>query len=120
MVYPSEMDQPFDYYCKETRAFYRSKAESTFAIWCSRKDIECRYEPYMIKFTSRRTYNPDFYLPKFGYFIEVKGSWAGSAKKKLRLMVENDFNILLIPDYLTRILERENNATKRQIDSRRR
>ena len=120
MVYPSEMDQPFDYYCPVTKRFYRAKGEATFAIWCNQLGIVWEYEPYTIRFTSRKTYNPDFYLPRFGHFIEVKGAWAGSAKKKLKLMVENKFNILLIPDYLTRILEKENNAAKRQSNNRRR
>ena len=103
-IYPSQMGEPFDYYCSRTQRSYRSKSEAIFAIWCDINLIIWEYEPYTIRFTSTRSYTPDFWLPEYSTFVEVKGAWAGSAKKKMRDTAELGFGILLIPDYLIRRL----------------
>lgn len=105
-VYPSEMHIPFDYWCKETREYYRSRSEATFARWCEANCIAWEYEPYMIKFDYKSTYTPDFWLPEYSHFVEVKGAWSGSAKKKLRRAKDAGFHIVLVPDHLIRKLTR--------------
>ena len=100
------MGEPFDYFCPRTKNFFRSKSEATFVIWCDINLIIWEYEPYTIRFTSTRSYTPDFWLPEYSTFAEVKGAWAGSAKKKIRDTAELNFGILLIPDYLIKKLER--------------
>lgn len=108
LIYPSEMGEPFDYYCPITKRAYRSKSEAIFAIWCDIHLVVWEYEQYTIRFTATRSYTPDFWLPEYSLFVEVKGAWAGSAKKKLRDTVNRGYTAILIPDYLIRILDKEN------------
>ena len=105
-IYPSMMDEPFDYWCKETDRFYRSKSEAIFARWCTANKIKWEYEPFTIRFTAKKSYTPDFWLPDYYQFVEVKGVWSGAAKKKMRLAVDKGFRLLLVPDYLIRKLRR--------------
>jgi hypothetical protein len=100
------MGEPFDYWCRETRRFYRSRSEATFARWCVANQIKWEYEPYTIRFAVRKSYTPDFWLPEYSQFIEVKGVWSGSAKKKMRLAVAKGFRLILVPDYLIHKLKR--------------
>jgi hypothetical protein len=104
-IYPSAMSTPFDYWDKELKRYFRSKSESTTARCFEANKIKWDYEKFSIKFPKGKWYTPDFWLPEFSHFIEVKGLWAGSAKRKLRLASQK-FNIILIPDYLIRKLER--------------
>ena len=105
-VYPGQMNEPFDYWCRETRRFYRSRSEATFARWCVANQIKYEYEPYTIQLPGRKSYTPDFWLPDFYQLIEVKGVWSGSAKKKMRYVVNRGFRLILVPDYLIRKLLR--------------
>jgi len=111
-VEPSQMDEPTEFWCKETRRFFRSRIEATFARWCDANVIKWEYEPYTIRFKENQTYTPDFWLPEYSYFIEVKGAWGGSAKKKLRKTRSFGFLIALVPTHLvyrlTRIKIRSN------------
>lgn len=106
LVYPSQMWEPVEYWCRETRRFYRSRSEATFARWSNINGITWEYEPYMIRFRENQTYTPDFWLPEYSHFVEVKGAWAGSAKKKLRKARDFGFNIVLVPDHLIKKLFR--------------
>lgn len=106
LIYPSQMDEPFDYYCNETKRYFRSRSEATFARWCNANGIKWEYEKYTIRWKYNQSYTPDFWLPDYSHFAEVKGLWSGSAKKKLRKAKETGFNIVLIPDHLIRQLTR--------------
>ena len=69
---------------------YRSKAEARFADDLTQREIKFEYEPekwdYKRKLVSsfcgacnhkevfqRKKYTPDFYLPDYGFYIELKG-----------------------------------------------
>jgi hypothetical protein len=106
LIYPSHMDAPFDFWCKETKQFFRSRSEATFARWCDANEIDWRYETYTIRFKSNYTYTPDFWLPEYSHFVEIKGVWSGSAKRKLRSTKEAGFHIVLVADHLIRKLTR--------------
>lgn len=105
-IEPSQMDEPIEFWCKETRQFFRSRLEATFARWCDANAIEWEYEPYTIRLDDTHTYTPDFWLPEYSYFIEVKGVWAGSAKKKLRKAKSLGFLVALVPTHLAYKLTR--------------
>ena len=53
---------------------------------------------YFDKFGNSRNYYPDFYLPKFDIFIEVKGYWTQETKHKMSSVKENNkhLNILIL------------------------
>ena len=61
----------------------RSSWELNFAKWCDLSGIEWLYESetFDLGYT---TYTPDFYLPEFDLWIEVKGYWRDDAKKKFK------------------------------------
>jgi len=70
---------------KYKNTWMRSSWESKFAKWCDGSNIEWEYEPKafdLILNQRKRIYIPDFYLPEFDCWIEVKGWWRPKAKKK--------------------------------------
>ena len=111
-IFHSVMDQPTEYYSSSFGMFFRSRSEHVFALWCENKKIRWEYERYTIRFSDRLIYTPDFWLPDYGHFAEVKGLWAGSGKKKMK-MARDLFHIVLVPDYLVKIMDKENNEHRR-------
>lgn len=57
------------------------------------------YEPHVVRIDEKHVYLPDYYLPRFGVWIEVKGEWRIGSKKKF--LVAQDLlgrdRLLLIP-----------------------
>ena len=57
-----------------------------------------------------KRYTPDFYLPNFDSYLEVKGHWWGNDKEKMKCVIEQNANkrILIIrEDEKNRILQGE-------------
>lgn len=63
------------------KIIFRSCWEANFAKWCDCSNIKWLYESKTFDL-GNLTYTPDFYLPEFDCYIEVKGFWQGLAKKK--------------------------------------
>jgi hypothetical protein len=63
---------------------FRSTWEANFAKWCDGSGIKWQYEPKAFNL-GESTYRPDFYLPAFDCWIEIKGYWRNDAKKKVKL-----------------------------------
>lgn len=64
---------------------YLSSYEKKFAAWLEKHNIEYKYEWYGFVMETRarsEIYIPDFYLPQYGTFIELKGRWEGKAFTK--------------------------------------
>lgn len=59
---------------KELDHFVRSGWEATFALWLKRNSLNYIYEPKVLPITSP-PYHPDFYVLKWGRFVEIKGYW---------------------------------------------
>lgn len=53
---------------------YRSRLEARYAVLFDLLDITAHYEHEGFKLASGRWYLPDFYLPRTGVWVEVKGS----------------------------------------------
>jgi hypothetical protein len=104
---------------RRRNADYRSGAEVVFSQWLDQRGIEYEYEQHVLKYLSsvtkgicnkcdsrdvgqQRTYTPDFYFPKFDFFIEVKGRLDSATRKKMRdVRRENpdvDVRLLLMAD----------------------
>lgn len=98
------LTEPLDFWCPFTMRNYRSSYEALFARFCEAIEEPYEYESCVIFFDGNRAkqYNPDFYLPRINWFVEVKGRWAGSNKSKMRSCVKRGHKIMLIPDYLIR------------------
>lgn len=62
---------------------YRSKYEKYFHLWLEEEHkVVAYYEPYTFK-VGNGFYTPDFFLPKYGCFLETKGNWGIGQRKKL-------------------------------------
>ena len=64
--------------------WFRSSWEEAFVKWCDKNHIAWLYEPKTFDL-GNITYTPDFYLPEFHLYIEVKGWWRDDAKAKFEL-----------------------------------
>ena len=61
----------------------RSQAERDLMELLNDLDIKYEYEAYSVMNTAKKIYLPDFYLPKYNLFIEVKdGLWEQGAYAK--------------------------------------
>jgi len=98
---------------------YRSGAELVTANWLDLHGIQYEYEKHVLPYLSsvtkgicnncdssdvkqQRTYTPDFYFPKFDFFIEVKGRLDSATRKKMRDVKKanpsRDIRFLLMAD----------------------
>lgn len=58
---------------------------------------ESTYFSYIDIEDNKRKYYPDFYLPDFNIYIEIKGYWTDKVKDKLKLVQEqNNFKLIII------------------------
>lgn len=96
------LSEPLDYWCEELSRYFRSSYEASFALFCEAIKEPWQFENCVVFLSGRKQYNPDFYLPRINYFVEVKGRWAGSNKSKMRSCVNRGHKLMLIPDYLIR------------------
>lgn len=79
------------------RQFFRSSWEKAFAIYCENNNIEYKYEPKIFDLGIIR-YIPDFYLPLYDLWVEIKGWWKKQDKEKCRLFKEQITPRLFIID----------------------
>jgi len=68
-------------YLKYKEIYMHSSWETAFAKWCDNHNIQWLYESKTFDL-GNITYTPDFYLPEFNFYIEVKGFWRDDAKIK--------------------------------------
>jgi hypothetical protein len=71
-------------YYKYKNFWFRSSWEANFAKWCDGSGIKWKYEPKTFDL-GNCTYTPDFYLPEFDCWIEIKGRLTIYNKRKMRL-----------------------------------
>ncbi len=64
---------------------FRSQYEYHFAKWLSGQGIDWHYETWGFTVGETKTYTPDFYLPLYSAFMEVKGQWGLGQKKKMEM-----------------------------------
>ena len=91
-------------YLKYKSIGFHSTWEANFAKWCDGSGIKWEYEPkaFKLKLNKKETrYYPDFYLPEFDCWIEIKGYWHKDAKEKFQLFKRKYKNIYII------VLERD-------------
>lgn len=62
--------------------------------WERSEDMKLKY---FSKTGRKRNYIPDFYLPEYNIYIEVKGYWTDAARYKMQNVVEvNDVKIVIL------------------------
>lgn len=91
-------------------AGYRSGLETKFQAACEAKGWKLAYEQDKIKYVipaSNHTYTPDFTVTK-NVYIETKGLWTGSDRKKAALIKEQHPDITILY-----VLQRNQGITKK-------
>jgi hypothetical protein len=68
--------------------------------WDRREDMKLVYHS---KTGRKRNYIPDFYLPEYDIYIEVKGYWTDAAKYKMKAVQENNPVKILILESLEEV-----------------
>lgn len=63
---------------------FRSGYELDISRWLDSKKVQWFFERVGFTVGETKTYTPDFYLPKHGSFLEVKGKWGIGQKSKLK------------------------------------
>jgi hypothetical protein len=93
------VSENFEIWDAVTGAYYRSWFEVHVARCLQAERIEFAYETQCI-FIRRGHYTPDFWLPLYATYIEVKGYWGVSGKKKYRDALKMGKNVILLPWHL--------------------
>lgn len=71
--------------CPEMRPDYKSDYERHFVRFLEKKRIHYEYERYGFFVGQKKTYTPDFFLKKYGVFLETKGDWGLGQKTKMKM-----------------------------------
>ena len=74
----------------------RSGYEVMYAEILNDRGIEWQYEPEIFKLTDSCRYTPDFYLPEYDEWVEVKGWFTDKAKNKCALFKELGYKLGMI------------------------
>lgn len=113
---PSKLPHPLDYYSDVCRKFFRSQWDLIIGEWLYAQWIHFSYEYYVFP-VGTKTYTPDFFVYKYGVFLEGKGVWSMGGQKKFK-----DFRkfyphvpILLIP-YLPPLVREMKRETKEMLN----
>lgn len=66
------------------------------------------YEPHILPLDETHFYMPDFWLPEYGIWLEVKGEWRLGAKSKFQkaLLILKPDRLILIPSIYRRWFKR--------------
>lgn len=90
--------QPFQAIPTRYRGYhFRSRAEARWAVFFDAAGIKFEYEPEGIKFGDGTCYLPDFWLPEFQMWFEVKGRDPSNEEMKLcgKLAWETEYSVML-------------------------
>lgn len=74
--------------------------ERDFALYCNDHQIEwtrCKSIKYVINGVSKN-YTPDFHIPEYDTYVEIKGHWWGNDKEKMDCVIDqhDDKDFLII------------------------
>lgn len=77
---------------------YRSKLEAEYAKGMDEEGIKFLYEPEGFEFSDGTRYLPDFYLPDYDIFVEVKGVMSDFDEHKIMLMEDEARQRVIVLD----------------------
>jgi hypothetical protein len=77
---------------------FRSRTEARWSIFFTVMGIEWEYEPEGLELENGARYLPDFYLPRFGWWVEVKptGEILQQERKAITFCIEAGLALLLL------------------------
>ncbi|MAW30249.1 MAG: hypothetical protein CMP98_15740 [Gammaproteobacteria bacterium] len=100
--------------------------DSTWEVACAKRLDELgikwmRNPSIKLKYITRsrriRNYIPDFYLPDYDVYIEVKGYWTDAARHKIKsVQINNDVKLLIL-ESLDAIGKLDEESIQRLVDS---
>tara|TARA_A100001011_G_C13954533_1_gene692644 strand:+ start:224 stop:532 length:309 start_codon:yes stop_codon:yes gene_type:complete len=100
--------------------------DSTWEVACAKRLDELgikwmRNPSIKLKYITRsrriRNYIPDFYLPDYDVYIEVKGYWTDAARHKIKsVQINNDVKLLIL-ESLDAIGKLDEASIQRLVDS---
>ena len=97
-IFSAEMGPANDCYSHKIGLGFRSSYELSVAEWFWEEDIGFMYEPYTFLLdTDTSSYTPDYYIPDYGCFLEVKGKWHNRKKLALFRKLYPKIPLLVIP-----------------------
>jgi hypothetical protein len=67
---------------KRRRLNFRSGSEKKCSDLLNKRRVVYDYEPTKFSYVITKTYLPDFYLPDYGFYIEVKGRFTSQDRAK--------------------------------------
>jgi len=94
---------------------YRSELEKEFAEYAKSVGLQVYFEPYIfIKNIKGQTryYLPDFYLPEYGTFIEIKGSIWGQRAYRKYIEFAKSIPVLLVNSSILKIIKHKLSNTR--------
>lgn len=97
------------FYSEKLQMFFRSNWEIEMAEWLEEMDIEWDYEPRRFYFKAHKeSYLPDFYLPDFDVWIEVKGYMDKRSERRIKLFKKYESpQFLLVEKLEMELIRRE-------------
>lgn len=77
---------------------FRSRLEARWAVFFDAAEIEWEYEPEGFENENGERYLPDFYLPKYDFYVEVKPPREGALEEILKAckFVGNRIKVLMV------------------------
>jgi endogenous inhibitor of DNA gyrase (YacG/DUF329 family) len=93
---------------KQGKAWMRSSWEITIAGYLTAQKVEWLYEPETFTLENDKTYTPDFYIPEWGCYWEVKGWVSNRALETIAMFrrVHPDKPIVMITKPIYTAIER--------------
>jgi hypothetical protein len=106
---------PFQVYSGRLRKYFRSHFEKEFAEFVVQHWREpVFYEHQAISIDAERQLIPDFWFPRRSVWIELKGSWYGNARSKMKFLEAQDIvgpqRLILLPYECRRWFSRKDGA----------
>jgi hypothetical protein len=95
---PVSLDRPNEIYSVPLKMWFRSLFEKNVADALHKSKIKFQYESFGFSWRTK-VYTPDFYLPEYASFLEVKGKWQASQRSKYADFREvwPEIRLLVIP-----------------------
>ena len=99
--YNAKFGKPPKHSCRVTykNIKFRSYWEANFAKWLDLSGIKWLYESKTFDL-GNTTYTPDFYLPEFDCYVEIKGYWYKKSKNKFNKFKKSYSELIYVFDKL--------------------
>ena len=74
---------------------YRSRLEKQMGQFLTQLGVPFAFEPHRIPFKKEHQYLPDFFLEGYGFYIETKGRFVSTDRRKHKEIVDRKKHLLI-------------------------